>query len=138
MLKIRSFVIQELLKQAESGYPEEICGLLVGLSEGNQRFALGLYQTQNIAKDRLHDRYEIDPKEYLKVEQRARELGLEIIGVYHSHPDHPDSPSKYDLERAFEGFSYLIVSVRQGRVESYKSWELVGNNFEQESIQVVE
>ncbi|MDW8237157.1 MAG: M67 family metallopeptidase [Aquificaceae bacterium] len=105
MLKVRSFVIQELLKHAENGYPEEVCGLLVGLSEGHIRFALGLYQTQNLAKDRLRDRYEIDPKDYLSIEQKARELGLDIIGVYHSHPDHPDSPSKYDLERAFEGFS---------------------------------
>ncbi len=136
MLKIRKQALEKILAQAEKDYPYETCGLLLGKIQGDVRIAFGAYETPNANPDRKNDRYEIDPKDYMKAEDKAREFGLEIVGVYHSHPDHPDRPSQFDEERAFEGFSYIIVSVQKGRAISYRSWELVEGKFREEPIEV--
>ena len=136
MLKIRKQALEKILAQAEKDYPYETCGLLLGKIQGDVRIAFGAYETPNANPDRKNDRYEIDPKDYMKAEDKAREFGLEIVGVYHSHPDHPDRPSQFDEERAFEGFSYIIVSVQKGRAVSYRSWELVEGKFREEPIEV--
>jgi len=136
MLKIRGFALQKIIAQAERDYPYETCGLLLGKYDGDLRIVFGAYETPNVNPDRKNDRYEIDPKDYLKAEKKAKEFGLEIVGVYHSHPDHPDRPSQYDQERAFEGFSYIILSVSKGRVVSYKSWELIDGKFREEPIEI--
>ncbi|WP_448588517.1 Mov34/MPN/PAD-1 family protein [Thermocrinis sp.] len=134
MLRIKSSAIQKMIEQAERDYPYETCGLLLGKYAQDVRIVFGAYETPNANPDRKNDRYEIDPKDYLRAEKKAREFGLEIVGVYHSHPDHPDRPSQYDQERAFEGFSYVILSVSKGKVVSYKSWELVDGKFREEPI----
>ncbi len=134
MLRIRGFALQRIIAQAERDYPYETCGLLFGKAEGDLRTVFGAFETPNANPERKHDRYEIDPKDYLRAEKKAKEFGLEIVGVYHSHPDHPDRPSQYDEERAFEGWSYIILSVSKGRVVSYRSWELVNGKFKEEEI----
>ena len=136
MLRIRRRALEKILAQAERDYPYETCGLLLGKIQGDVRTAFGAYETPNVNKERKRDRYEIDPKDYIRAEEKAKEFGLEIVGVYHSHPDHPDRPSKFDEERAFEGFSYVIVSVKEGRVVSYRSWELVDGKFREEVVEV--
>ena len=136
MLKIRKRALDKILAQAEKDYPYETCGLLLGKVQGDLRIAFGAYETPNANPDRKNDRYEIDPKDYMKAEDKAREFGLEIVGVYHSHPDHPDRPSQFDEERAFEGFSYIIVSVQKGKAVSFRSWELVGGKFREELVEV--
>ncbi|RMH02925.1 MAG: M67 family peptidase [Aquificota bacterium] len=134
MLRIRGFALQRIIAQAERDYPYETCGLLLGKVEGDLRTVFGAFETPNANPERKHDRYEIDPKDYLRAEKKAKEFGLEIVGVYHSHPDHPDRPSQYDEERAFEGWSYIILSVSKGKVVSYRSWELVNGKFKEEEI----
>lgn len=134
MLRIRGLALQKIIAQAERDYPYETCGLLLGKVEGDVRTVFGAFETPNANPDRKHDRYEIAPQDYLRAEKKAREFGLEIVGVYHSHPDHPDRPSQFDEERAFEGFSYLILSVSKGKVVSYRSWELVDRKFREEDI----
>lgn len=134
MLRIRGMALQKIIAQAERDYPYETCGLLLGKMEGDVRTVFGAFETPNANPDRKHDRYEIAPQDYLRAEKKAREFGLEIVGVYHSHPDHPDRPSQYDEERAFEGFSYLILSVSKGKVVSYRSWELIDGKFKEEEI----
>jgi proteasome lid subunit RPN8/RPN11 len=136
MLRIRKRALDKILHQAERDYPYETCGLLLGKVQGDVRTVFGAYETPNVNEERKNDRYEIDPRDYMRAEDKAREFGLEIVGVYHSHPDHPDRPSRYDEERAFEGFSYIIVSVQKGRAVSYRSWELVEGKFREEEIQV--
>ncbi len=136
MLRIRKRALDKILALAEKDYPYETCGLLLGKIAGDVRTVFGAYETPNANPDRKNDRYEINPKDYMKAEDKAREFGLEIVGVYHSHPDHPDRPSQFDEERAFEGFSYIIVSVQQGRWTSYRSWELIEGKFREEEIQV--
>ncbi len=136
MLKIRRRALEKILSQAERDYPYETCGLLLGKIHGDLRIVFGAYETPNANKERKNDRYEIDPKDYMKAEDKARQFGLEIVGVYHSHPDHPDRPSKFDEERAFPDFSYIIVSVVKGRVVSYRSWELIDGKFREEVIDI--
>lgn len=136
MLRVRSSALQRMIAQAERDYPYETCGLLLGKMEGNLRTVFGAYETPNANPHRKHDRYEIRPEDYLKAEKKAAEFGLDIVGVYHSHPDHPDSPSQFDLERALENFSYIILSVSKGRVVSYRSWELLDGKFVEEEILV--
>jgi len=137
MLKIKREALERILSQAERDYPYETCGLLLGKVQGDERITLLPYETPNANLDRKNDRYEIDPRDYMKAEDKARELGLEIVGVYHSHPEHPDRPSKFDEERAFEGFSYLIVSVGAGKVVSFRSWELIEGRFREERVEIL-
>ncbi|MCS7171618.1 MAG: M67 family metallopeptidase [Aquificaceae bacterium] len=134
MLRIKGSALQRIIAQAERDYPHETCGLLLGKMEDTLRTVFGAYETPNANPDRKHDRYEITPEDYMKAEKKARDFGLDVVGVYHSHPDHPDRPSQFDLERAFEGLSYIILSVSKGKVVSYRSWELVEGKFVEEEI----
>ncbi len=136
MLRIRKRALDKAIEHAQRDYPYEACGLLLGKIESDVRTVFGVYETKNANPDRKNDRYEIDPKDYLKAEKRAKEFGLEIVGVYHSHPDHPDRPSQFDEERAFEGFSYIIFSVSNGKVVAYRSWELIDGKFREEPIEI--
>jgi len=135
MLRIRKRAIDRILAQAERDYPYETCGLLLGKVEGDVRTVFGIFETPNVNPDRKNDRYEIDPRDYMKAEDKAREFGLEVVGVYHSHPDHPDRPSRFDEERAFEGFSYIIVSVSRGKATSFRSWVLTDKGFREEEVE---
>ncbi len=135
-MRIRKSALRKILNQAERDYPYETCGLLLGRWEGNDRTVFEAFETPNVNKSRKRDRYEISPVDYLRAEKKAKSLGLEVVGVYHSHPDHPDRPSKFDAERAFEGFSYIIVSVCEGKVVSYRSWEFCDEGFKEERIKV--
>ncbi len=134
MLKIKKEALEEIKKQAEKGYPYEICGFMIGNIDFNQniRECLEVYQVENQNKERANDRFEIDPKDYMKVEDYADKKGLAIVGIYHSHPDHPDRPSQTDLMFAQPDMSYIIVSVENGKVKSWRSWELSGNSFKEE------
>jgi proteasome lid subunit RPN8/RPN11 len=134
MLRIKGSALQKIIAQAERDYPYETCGLLLGKAEGETRTVFGAFETPNANAERKNDRYEIHPRDYLKAEEKAKNFGLEIVGVYHSHPDHPDRPSQFDEERAFEGWSYIILSVSKGKVVSYKSWELIEGKFREEQI----
>ncbi len=136
MLRIKREVLEGIKERAERDYPCETCGLLIGKWEGEKRVALELYETPNVFPERKRDRYEISPKDYMKAEDYALSKGLEIVGVYHSHPDHPDRPSEFDRQRAVPYLSYLIVSVRKGKAVSFRSWELEGENFVEEEVEL--
>ena len=138
MLRVKREALEKMIKQAERDYPYETCGLMLGKSKDNVREVYEVFETPNSNSDRKHDRYEISPKDYMRAEDYAMAKGLEIVGVYHSHPDHPDRPSLFDLERAFPDLSYIIFSVQKGKVVSYRSWELVENKFKEEKIEVLE
>ena len=125
---------EELKQIVAAGYPHEVCGLLVGRLEGPRVEIERVVQAENLNKERARDRYELDPQAFIRADRAAREDGLEILGIWHSHPEAPAMPSVTDLERAFEGYSYLIVSVNgQGEVEG-RSWRLHGGKFLEEPI----
>ncbi|NPA32189.1 MAG: M67 family metallopeptidase [Aquificae bacterium] len=138
MLKVKKDALSRMIELAQRDYPYETCGLMLGKSHRGVREVYEVFPTPNANKERKHDRYEIDPKDYMRAEDYALKKGLEIVGVYHSHPEHPDRPSEFDRVRAFPDLSYIIFSVKDGKVVSYRSWELVGDRFEEERIEVTD
>jgi len=93
------------------GYPDEICGLMLG----SDRVVTEVRRARNIIVERSRDRYEIDPLDQIRIQREADAAGLDIVGYYHSHPDHPAQASRFDTERAWAGYVYVIVSIEQGK-----------------------
>jgi proteasome lid subunit RPN8/RPN11 len=91
---------------------------------------------KNLNTERAHDRYNMDPLDFLKAQQEFEGSAWEIIGIYHSHPDHPSRPSQTDADNAHEGYSYVIISVEKGKVAKAQSWLLNGaeKKFYEEEI----
>lgn len=120
---------------AQANYPREACGLLMGrsLPGGGEVHAVRL--ARNLNTERAHDRYELDPEDFLATDREARELGLEILGVWHTHPDHPAVPSETDRAAAWPDWSYLILAVQAGGVAALRSWHLAGAQFVEEEVE---
>jgi proteasome lid subunit RPN8/RPN11 len=105
---------QAILEAGEAGYPNEICGILLG-HNGPETSALEAWPVPNINAERSRDRYELDSLTQVKLEKEARQRGLDVVGYYHSHPDHPALASETDSQLSWPGIHYLIVSVQAGR-----------------------
>lgn len=133
--------------QAEHAYPNECCGLLLGTVSSHTNVAQAVWATTNdwseaVATTLEEDtaltqtrRYWVSPQAMLAAMRDARRRNLDIIGVYHSHPDHPAHPSECDRRLAWPQYSYLIFSVQQGVVDRFLSWRLNDNHqFEPETI----
>lgn len=121
-------------------YPNECCGVLLGKTNGDAKEvweavalknlrmdssrAQEILPVENPGRETERNRFLIDPLEQLRVEKNARARGLEVLGYYHSHPDHPARPSEYDREHAWPWYSYVILSVRGGMPEEITSWVL--------------
>jgi proteasome lid subunit RPN8/RPN11 len=118
-----------------AGYPEETCGLLIGRHAAGQPRVVRAAQVSNLSRSRAQDRYELDPDGFVAVDESARVEGLEIVGTWHSHPDHPACPSQTDRAMAWEGWSYLIAAVTAQGVTELRSWRLVDGRFEEETIE---
>jgi proteasome lid subunit RPN8/RPN11 len=120
-------------------YPHECCGFLLGRIEENRRVVEQTRRAQNQRSDSPHNRYQISPQEYMRAERLAAEAGLEIIGFYHSHPDHPARPSQFDLENAWPGLVYVIVGVNAGKADKMTAWVLADDRsrFLPEEITIV-
>lgn len=101
-------------------YPNECCGALIG-TDGRVEEA---YPLPNTTEEGPRRRFLVRPADYRAAEARATERGADLLGFYHSHPDHPAQPSQYDLDHAWPSFSYLIISVRNGKPEDMRSWRL--------------
>lgn len=125
---------RDLEKLVREGYPHETCGLLVGRQTARQAEARQVVAARNLNTERAHDRYEIDPEDFLCADRNARAEDLEIVGVWHSHPDHPALPSETDRAAAWQGWSYVIVSVTRDGIAELRSWRLNGEQFEEEAI----
>ncbi len=135
MLAISSEVIEEINAHVEEAYPEEGAGFLIGV-EGEVKEILPL---PNAREDEArHNRFLITPEDYLKAELKADNLGLSLIGVFHSHPDCPNVPSEYDREWAQPFFSYIITRVDEGKAVNHRSWRLVEDRskYEEEEIKI--
>ncbi len=124
MIYINQHLINRMLKEAKTAYPYECCGLLVGNNNDTGKAVHEIYPVENKNKVRAEDRYEIDPKEFDEIDREATKKGWNIIGIYHSHPDHPAAPSAFDKECAnvWTEYSYIIISVKNGVEEELKSW----------------
>jgi proteasome lid subunit RPN8/RPN11 len=124
---------REIEARAARDYPHEACGLLVGRRSGGRVEVVRVRPARNLAP-RARERYELDPADHLAAEDEARALGLEVVGVWHSHPEHPARPSRTDLERAWPGWSYLIASVRGGETVELCAWRLDGDRFREQEL----
>lgn len=124
----------ELQTHVRAGYPCETCGLLLGRRSNGQRDVSRVLPARNLNQERSLDRYELDPKDYLAADREARASGEEIVGIWHSHPDHPAQPSDTDLAAAWPEWSYLIVSVSAEGVLDLRSWRLSKDGFAEEDI----
>jgi len=119
-LRITAAVDEAIRAHGAETFPNECCGALYGVNGVvTDTFALA-----NVTEEGPRRRFRISDKDYMKTERRASELGAELLGFYHSHPDHPARPSQYDLDHALPTFSYIIVSVRGGTPEDMTSWRL--------------
>ena len=123
MIKISSSLLREIYDHTESSYPHECCGLMIG-TFGGEKVVHAFRKCKNLNTERAHDRYEMDPMCMLKTQREFEGSPWDIIGIYHSHPDHPSRPSQTDTDRAFAGYSYVIISVEKGTVTSARSWVL--------------
>lgn len=112
----------QVMAEAGRAYPEECCGLLLGTPEGETRAAAPLTNAEQAERRRVS--YLLAPGEYRRTEQQAREHGLDVVGVYHSHPDHPAVPSASDVAEAWPGWLYVIVPVDQGVPGDARGWRL--------------
>ena len=139
-VNVPSRVYGQIIEHAKEAYPHECCGVLVGNIMGNVRKLFESYRAANINTERANDRYVIDPKEINIIDKTARVEGLEIMGFYHSHPDHPDRPSQFDREMGQPGWSYIIVSVNKGTDVSVKSWIFTEDKepYKEEAIKVTD
>ena len=112
----------QILSHLEQAYPDEGCGILVGRPGPQARRVARIEPVDNRAGSDRARRYVIDPEAFLVVEKRARLEGLEVLGFYHSHPDHAAEPSATDRAEAFPHYDYVIAAVRSGRVEDLRVW----------------
>ena len=144
-LAISSEQLKIIYDHAESVYPEECCGILLGEIVGISKIVVEAILTINDwnkaesdeADRNKHNRYSIDPQDIFTAQKRARELHLDIIGFFHSHPDYPAIPSTCDRSQAWEVYSYPIISVVNGKVSEIKSWVLDGDGiFQEEETQI--
>ena len=121
-LRMPAPLLDQVRREGERAYPSECCGAIAGPVEGEKR-AARLYPLANRRTDDPH-RYLIEAEQLRSVEREAQANNWEILGFYHSHPDHPAIPSEFDTSHAWPWYSYLIVAVADGLAESAASWVL--------------
>jgi proteasome lid subunit RPN8/RPN11 len=121
-LRLSNALVEEIRREGESAYPAECCGVLAGRLAPVKE-VLRLVPATNRRTDDPH-RYLISPDDMRRIELELRSSGLEVLGCYHSHPDHPAAPSLFDTEQAWPWYSYIIVQVERGRAAELTSWVL--------------
>ena len=138
-LEITPEVLADIHAYGEDSYPEEGAGLLLGTANGNSRVVTSILKLTNSREDGArHNRFLITAQDMMRGENEAIKQGLAIIGVFHSHPDHPNQPSEFDREWAVPWYSYIITSIQGGKAAGSRSWRLTDDRgaFEKEEIQV--
>jgi len=142
MLKISHQDYAEIRRHGEETYPHECCGVLLGQMDGDVRSVTSTARCGNTRTDSPQNRYHIDPKELVRIQREGRARNEDIIGFYHSHPDHPAQWSQTDLAEAhWVGCSYVITRVAQGKADATNSFELQGTDesdkaFADEQVEV--
>lgn len=138
MLEITASHQQAINAHGEQTYPNECCGILLGevQADGTKILKELIPVNNSRENEEQYHRFEIKAEELLKAEKTAASRGLEVVGFYHSHPEHPSRPSEYDRSHAFLFYSYIIVAVDQGKAGVFTTWEL-NNDFQFESEELV-
>ena len=137
IVKLSPRVVATIRRHAAAAYPYECCGALIGRAPNDGLVDIvEAAELENVTDEGPRRRFRVSPADYRHAEARARELGAELVGFYHSHPDHPAQPSQYDLDHAWPNFSYVIVAVADGASGDLRSWRLRPDRsaFDEESI----
>jgi proteasome lid subunit RPN8/RPN11 len=136
MLKLNEQVYDAIRRHGEETYPHECCGVLLGRSTGETNQVEDAVRAGNTRTDSAHNRYNIAPQELVRIQRQGRERGLDIVGFYHSHPDHPAQWSKTDFAEAhWLGCSYVITAVEKGVAKVTNSFLLTGTTEEDKAFQ---
>ena len=141
MLALTDELARRMRAHLESGYPHEACGILIGEIDGDHKITRDLFLASNAwtvenERESQRNRFLIAPDDFVRADREAGQRGLDIIGFFHSHPDHPAMPSETDREFALPVISFVIVSVWQGRATDTRSWVLRDDRsaFDEETI----
>jgi proteasome lid subunit RPN8/RPN11 len=128
-LRLRPADADAIRAHGRETYPHECCGFLLGAPDGGE--VQEIARASNAREDSPANRYLIPPVEFVRVQRDADARGLEIVGFYHSHPDHPARPSAFDRDHAWPGYAYLIAAVAEGEPKELKGYRLehVGGEF---------
>ena len=140
IIEIPSQILDQIHDHGESTYPEEGAGLLLGKEDGNLRVVSAILILSNAREEGArHNRYMLSPQDLFHAELEADRLGVDVIGVFHSHPDQPNLPSEFDRRNAVPWYSYIITSVDNGCSIDSRSWRMVDDReqFEEEKIKIV-
>src|SRR5579872_4642172 len=124
MLLMSDKIAEEIRRHSARDYPNETCGAMLGVDAGNDREIRTLFPLVNRRDDSPRNRFSVTADDFRAAERAAAEQALELIGWYHSHPDHPARPSEFDREHAWPWYSYVIVSVAAGEPREMTSWQL--------------
>jgi proteasome lid subunit RPN8/RPN11 len=136
-MKLARPAFDAIKAHGSEGYPHEICGILIGTR--GTGITSEAKRARNLVVDRARDRYEIDPLDHIRIQREADAAGLDILGYYHSHPDHPAQASKFDTERSWAGYVYVIVSIAKGEAVDANAFvaEQDGGPFRSEPLEIV-
>jgi proteasome lid subunit RPN8/RPN11 len=122
MIKINSEAWRVMVDHAQSTFPDECCGVMVGSIEGEQKLVTEALALENAYKGKQEDRYEIRPEDLLAADKNARARGLDLIGIFHSHPDCDAYFSKTDLENSCPWYSFVVLSIKGGTFDHANSF----------------
>lgn len=138
MIEISAKLINRIKLHGEEVYNEECCGALFGKSSAENRTVFDVLEFVNEKLDGRQNRFLINPDQYKSAEKLAREKNLELLGFYHSHPDHPAQPSQFDIDHALPWFVYIIISVNNAKANKVTSWILKEDRseFDNQKIKV--
>jgi proteasome lid subunit RPN8/RPN11 len=152
-IKLNQTLVRIIREHGAVDYPNECCGILLGHADGDHKQVSEVVPLKNLRHDpgRAQDilplespgaesernRFLIDPKDQIRVEKDARARGLDVLGYYHSHPDHPARPSNYDRDHGWPWYSYVIMSVDRGEPKDLNSWVLRDDRsqFDREEVE---
>jgi proteasome lid subunit RPN8/RPN11 len=139
MIRISEETLQKIKQHGEETYPEECCGMMLGSNDGDSRTIEETIEINNSQGENRRRRFLIKPRQYFQAERTASEKRKELLGFYHSHPDHPAEPSAFDTEHALPHFIYVIVSVSEGRAKNVTAWSLSEDrsHFEESPLSVI-
>lgn len=124
VVKIKRQINDKLIEICEKGFPNEVCGVLIGKKNKEIFIIDDYYICENLNKERSIDRYELNPIDYIKAEDRAKKSNASIIGIYHSHPNHPAIASETDKMFAWPDMAYLIYSIYDGKFKNLICWQI--------------
>jgi proteasome lid subunit RPN8/RPN11 len=155
-LQLNQTQTEAIRQHSVRDYPSECCGMLLGKAEGDLKQVREVVPLNNLrheasraqellpvddpGRETEKNRFLIDPLDQLRVEKDARARGLDVVGYYHSHPDHPARPSNYDRDHAWPWYSYVIIAVEQGVPKDLTSWVLAEDRsiFHREQVETLE